>query len=58
MTEWVKCTGAAATKTPCNRKETCLRYTQEALPRHQAWLIECVSIPDVNKCKFFIGETK
>lgn len=40
--------------TDCPRKEQCLRFTQPPLPKYQAYLIMCVSVPNPAKeCRFF-----
>lgn len=43
-----KCLG-----TSCDKRETCLRYTQPAREKYQAWLHMETAIKDVSKCKFY-----
>lgn len=43
-----KCLG-----TSCNKREKCLRYTQPAREKYQAWIHMAVSIPNTEKCKFY-----
>lgn len=45
----VKCTGAC-----CAKKESCLRFTSTPSEKNQPWFCEQVSMPDKNKCKFFM----
>lgn len=45
-----KCTGTA-----CEKASKCLRYTIEALPKYQPWIVQQVSVPDTTKCRFFIS---
>ena len=50
MSTYSKCQG-----TNCPRKELCYRYLVEAAPKYQPWLVQQVSVPDVDKCRFFIN---
>jgi len=40
--------------TGCDRKLTCLRFTTPDRVKNQAYLVMTVSVPDVNKCRFFL----
>lgn len=50
MSVFSKCTG-----TNCSKRDSCFRYTVESLPKYQPWLVESVSIPDPEKCRFHIN---
>lgn len=51
MTSLVKCHG-----TDCNKRSSCTRYTQESLPKYQAYLVMCVACKNPNDgCKWFIS---
>lgn len=45
----VKCTGDG-----CEKKETCHRFSSTPAEKNQPWFCEQVSMPDKNKCKFFM----
>ena len=49
MSVFSKCHGI-----DCPKKSQCYRFTVEALPKYQPWLVQQVSVPDVNACKFYI----
>lgn len=49
MSVYSKCTGTAYEKA-----SKCLRYTIEALPRYQPWMIMSVSIPDTTKYRLYL----
>jgi hypothetical protein len=40
----------------CPKRSSCTRFLQEPRAIHQAYLILAVSVPDVNKCRFYIEE--
>lgn len=49
MSVYSKCLG-----TNCSKRDSCFRYTVQPLPKYQPWLVESVSIPEPEKCKWFI----
>lgn len=53
MSVFSKCSG-----TNCSKRDSCFRYTVQPLPKYQPWLVESVSIPDPEKCKWFIDSTE
>ena len=52
MSVYSKCRG-----TDCTKRDSCLRYTVQALPKYQPWLVQIVSVPDTNKCRFYIEKS-
>lgn len=48
----VKCTGAG-----CAKRDTCTRFTSVPAETNQPWFCEIVSIPDKNKCSFFMDNS-
>lgn len=52
MTNYVMCQGTA-----CNNKESCVRYTQQPLPRYQAYLCQEVACKHPNEgCKWYVTD--
>lgn len=49
MTSLVKCHG-----TGCDKRASCTRYTQESLPKYQAFLVMCVACKDPETCRWFV----
>ena len=49
MSNLVKCHG-----TDCDRRLSCTRFTQESLPKYQAYLVMCVACKDPENCKWFV----
>lgn len=49
MSTYSKCLG-----TNCLKRDSCFRYNVESLPKYRPWLVESVSIPDPEKCKWYI----
>lgn len=50
MSVFSKCNG-----TNCPKKSQCYRFTVEALPKYQPWLVQQVSVPDpIKECRFYI----
>lgn len=37
----------------CPKRDSCLRFTAEARPKWQAYIIQQVSVPFPESCKFF-----
>lgn len=50
MSDYSKCHGVK-----CGKRDSCIRYTSEARPKWQAYIIQQVSVPDTSKCRFFIN---
>lgn len=50
MSDYSKCYGVS-----CDKRNSCIRYTSEARPKWQAYIIQQVSVPDTSKCRFFIS---
>jgi len=51
MRDISKCEG-----TDCKKKETCIRFTQPAKAKNQAFMLMKVAIPDTDKCRFYWPE--
>ena len=45
-----KCEG-----TDCTKRTACKRFLIKPLPRYQPWMVQRVSIPDPEKCRFYIN---
>lgn len=53
MTDLSKCIGVDGERL-CKKKESCERFTSEALPKYQHWITMCVSVKNVDECRFFV----
>lgn len=53
MSVYSKCHG-----TDCPKKSQCYRFTVEALSKYQPWLVQQVSVPCPEKCRFFIDNSQ
>lgn len=49
MKDLTKCQG-----TDCKKRDMCLRFTIESLPKYQSYLCMVASIKVVSECRFFI----